>query len=249
LTKIWAHDGSAGADGAVGPQPSGAALDVDDVDVDGWTDPADGQPLRLVFDGDMRGDDLELEFRSLGNICTSAGTVEEGVLFENLDDGAANGWTFHSGTWSVTGGELYQSASSGNALASDPTSTCADFVYSAKLNVTYGQTPFIVFRMQNTSNYYMAGLRTSDNVVRIARVKSGAFSTRASTSLATSNNTWYNMTVRCEGNQIDVYVDCNLVLSHTDSEIWASGTLGLRASSSRVYYDDLRAVEIDVSGL
>ena len=249
LTKIWAHDGSAGADGAVGPQPSGAALDVDDVDVDGWTDSADGQPLRLVFDGDMRGDDLELEFRSLGNICTSAGTVEEGVLFENLDDGAANGWTFHSGTWSVTGGELYQSASSGNALASDPTSTCADFVYSAKLNVTYGQTPFIVFRMQNTSNYYMAGLRTSDNVVRIARVKSGAFSTRASTSLATSNNTWYNMTVRCEGNQIDVYVDCNLVLSHTDSEIWASGTLGLRASSSRVYYDDLRAVEIDVSGL
>jgi len=152
LEKIWDQDGSAGEDGPIGPQPSGAPLDIEDVEIPSWTDVADGEPIVLGFDNDMRGDDLQLEFRSLGSICTSANTINEGFLLENLDDGQADGWNYVSGSWSVSNGELYQGNSSVTAISYDPSSWVTDFIYSAKLKVTYSQTPYIMFRMQDTSN-------------------------------------------------------------------------------------------------
>ncbi|MBU1947346.1 MAG: prepilin-type N-terminal cleavage/methylation domain-containing protein [Candidatus Eisenbacteria bacterium] len=248
LQKIWDQDGSAGENGNIGPQPAGVALDVDDIDIEGWTDAADGEPLTLVFDGDMRGDELQLEFRSLGSLCSSSNTISQGCLFENLDDGQANGWSFNSGSWNVINGELYQGNSSVTALAYDTNSWVSDFVYSTKLKVVYSQTPYLIFRMQNTSNYYLVGLKTYDNTIRIGRIVNGGWTQLASTNVGLNNNTWYNVTVRVDGSQIDVYLDCNHVLSDNVSSMWPSGYLGLRTFQTRAYFDDLQATVLNVSG-
>jgi hypothetical protein len=249
LVKIWDANGSAGEDGPVGPQPSGATLNVDDVIIDDWTDAADGEPLVLVFDGDMRGDNLELQFRSLGNVCSASAPVEPGIMLENMDNNnLKDPWTFHWGSWSVNNGLIYQGYSGGVALAENTASNCTDFIFTAKLKVVYGQMPYLVFRMQDKYNYFLVGLKTYSDIVRIARVVGGSFQTRASVPVGLNNNTWYNLTVRVEGNQIDVYLDCNLVLSHYDTTLWPSGTLGLRTYRSRVYYDDVQAVALNIPG-
>ncbi|MBD3336810.1 MAG: prepilin-type N-terminal cleavage/methylation domain-containing protein [Candidatus Eisenbacteria bacterium] len=248
LAKIWDEDGSAGEDGPIGPQPSGAVLNIDDTDVAGWTSAGDGEPLMLIFDGDMRGDAMQMEFHSFGNTCSADNTVDEGLVFENFDDGVANGWSYVSGSWSVTSGLIYQSYYSGTAIAYDTNSWCSDFIYTTKLNVVYSQTPYIMIRAQDTSNYYLVGLKTYDNIVRIGRILNGNWDLLAYTSVGLNNNTWYNLTVRAEGTQLDVYLDCQLVLSHNQADMWTSGYLGLRTYRTRAYYDDVQAVKLTPPG-
>ena len=43
-----------------------------------------------------------------------------------------------------------------------------------------------------------------------------------------------------EGTTMRAYLDCNLVMTHTDANIEPSGQVGMRTYQSRTYYDDIR---------
>jgi hypothetical protein len=249
LLKVWDQDGSAGEDGPAGPQSSGSRLNVDDVSVGSGTEPGDGEPLLLVFDGDMRGTELGLKFHAPGSLCSTAGDVKEGILFENLDDGEADGWVFHSGTWAPASGLLFQDTGNVEALSEFTTSQAGDFVFTGKVYVSFKERAGLLFRMLDDNNYYVVNLHTGDDEVVVQRIQGGSATTVASSPVILNNNTWYTLTARVVGTQIDVDLDCERVLSHDDPDLWLSGTLGLWTNTSKAYFDDMRAIAVEETDL
>jgi hypothetical protein len=249
MQMIWDYNGFAGEDGPVGSQPSGSTLNIDDVFVDGSTTEARGLPMRLIFEGDMRGDDLTIQFLSQGNSCSAMGTIMEGQIIEDLDDGVANGWEAISGVWSVDSGDYCQSDAAGAALAQSNSAIVTDFSYSSKVKITSGRAAYLVYRLQDSNNYYLIGVRTQDNQIWVSRVVGGAFSTLMTVNMPLNNNQWYNLTVRGVGTEVEVFVDCQHVLTCDDPGLWLTGKVGLRTYASQVRFDDMRVVYWSGAGL
>lgn len=248
MQLIWDYSGLAGEDGPIGEQPSGSTLNVDDTFVDGSTTEARGLPMRIIFSGDMRGDELTAQFISSGNTCGAVGTIMEGQIIEDMDDGTANGWEPISGTWSVINGELRQTDTAGAALAQSNSAIVTDFSYSCKVNVTAGRAAYLVYRLQDSNNYYLIGVRTLDDQIWVSRVLGGVHGTRYTANLPLSNNTWYNVTVRGVGTEVEVFVDCEHILTYDDPELWLTGKIGNRTYASQASFDDMRVVYWDGTG-
>jgi prepilin-type N-terminal cleavage/methylation domain-containing protein len=240
LIKVWAGDGSAGGDGAVGNQSSGAKLNVNDFAVPATADAGDGLPLMLRFDGDQRTQTLALSFHTNGGRCdATARPIVEGMLLDDFNDGNYNGWTVESGTWSAATGELYHSknTNTGQILRSE---TWGDMVYEAKIKVTSGQSPYLVFRYYDTQNFYLLNLRTIDDQLRFSKYQNGVFSTTAQVNRALDNDVWYMVRVVVTGRTALAYLDCNLVMQVTDNAMKATGKAGLRTYQTKAYFDDVR---------
>jgi hypothetical protein len=240
LVKIWAGDGSAGGNGAIGNQPSGAELNINDLTVPATADAGDGLPLMLRFDGDQRTQNLSLSFRTNGGRCDAASRpVVEGLLLDDFDDGNYNGWTVSSGTWSASTGELYHSKTTqtGQILRSE---VWGSMIFEAKVKVTGGQSAYLVFRYLDSQNFYMLNLRTLDDQLCFSKYRNGTFSTTAQVNRALVNDVWYMLRVVVTGTTARAYLDCNEVMQVTDNTMQATGKVGLRTYQTKAYFDDAR---------
>ncbi len=242
LAKIWAADGSAGEDGPWSPQPAGVLLDLDDVLVPAWTSEVDGEPLSITFSEDVRGRSIDLTFRSLSGQCSASGRGEGALLVENFDSGNYSGWTAVSGSWDASTGEVVQSATTGNHILRRTGLELADLTLESKMIITGGdfRSLYLIFRMQDNSNYYLFGLRGGTDRVRIAKVVNGSWDGElAWAPFSVSDNVWYNLRVVANGTRITGYVNCQLVLDVNDST-WSTGGLGLTARTSSGRFDDVK---------
>lgn len=242
LDLIWDCDGSAGGDGAVGPQPSGSTLDLDDITITGGSAEHDGIPFMLVYDAVMGGSDLTLDYRVLaGGICSSdPRQVASGLLFDDYDDGDISNYTLYSGTWYVDNGVLVQSNTSGTQIATLG-GGYTDFVYEGKFNVDAGSYGYLLFRGDIAGNdYYLIGIKIGSALVRFGRVTNGSFYTTDQATWPVSNDTWYTLKVVVSGNTVTGYINCQEVLQVTDPLMLPSGEIGYRTYGSRVFFDDLR---------
>jgi prepilin-type N-terminal cleavage/methylation domain-containing protein len=239
LVKVWDADGSAGG-GPLGNQASGAELDVSDFAVPSSARRQDGLPLMLRFDGDLRAQTLGLSFRTNGGRCDADDrALEEGLVFDDFDDLNYTGWTVQSGNWSASSGALYHSRTTvtGQILRSEVLTNTA---YEAKVKVTGGQSPYLVFRYQDTQNFYLINLRTSDDTIRFCKYENGSFVVTAQVNRALSNNVWYLLRVDVNNKTARAYLDCTEVLQVTDNAMAASGKIGLRTYQTQAYFDDVR---------
>lgn len=239
LVKVWDANGSAG-NGPAGSQPAGVQLDLNDVVVPSSADCGDGLPMLLHFDGDQRTQSLSLGFRTNGGQCDAAARpMVEGYAFDDFDDGNYTGWTVQSGSWSVASGALYHSSTSLTGMILRP-ETLGDLVYEAKVKVTQGQSAYLVFRYQDSQNYYLLNLRTSDDQIRFSKYHNGTFSTTAQVNRALSNNVWYLVRLVVTNKTARGYLDCTEVIQVTDNLMVASGKTGLRTYQTKAYFDDVR---------
>lgn len=243
LIKIWDSDGTAGEDGAIGMQESGATLDVDDFEIPSSASVHDGLPCLLAFNQGQQMQTLELTFRAGGGGCQAdPRQVFEALHFQDFDDGDASNWVIHSGSWSVSDGELCQSNGFGVAaatLAVDWT----DFVSETKLKTTYGVTPYIIFRYADSSNYYMLGFKLNTNTVRFCEYRYGSFYVTAEASYPLSSDSWYQVRIDVEGSTARAYINCQEVLQVTDATMPPSGRIGFRHYYSQGYFDDVRVAD------
>jgi hypothetical protein len=240
LAQIWNSDGTAGQDGAVGPQSSGATLNITDVTVPSWSSFPDGQPLVLVLDGDVRDVPFNLVFKNpQGGFCSANGTNRGAAVFDDFDDGNITGWTVRSGAWSSNSGELYQSNLTSNRTLIG-SNILSDVTYEAKIKITSGTAAYLVFRYTDDNNFYTAGIISSTDVVRLSRMRSGSYTTTGSYSVALSNGQWYNLKVVLSGKRARVYLGCQQVLDVTDNNMNASGKIGFRTGASAARWDDAR---------
>ncbi|MBD3235711.1 MAG: DUF1080 domain-containing protein [Candidatus Eisenbacteria bacterium] len=240
LIKIWAGDGSAGEDGNIGAQPSGTMLDLTDFEVPSYAQQHDGIPCMLLFNQGQQLQTMELAFRAGGGSCQAdPRQIYEALEFEDFDDGSAPNWDVHSGSWSINDGELYQGDGYGVALATMNVDW-SDFVLETKLKITYGVTPYVVFRYVNSSNFYMLGFKLSTNTVRLCEYRYGSFYVTSQAYYPLSSNTWYLVRVEVEGDTARAYVNCELIVEVTDASMQPSGRIGYRHYYTKGYFDDLR---------
>lgn len=244
LTQIWNQDGSAGEDGAVGPQESGTILDLDDSVVPSWTSHADGQPLALVFDEDVSYTGFELEFKDdQAGFCTADGTNRRASLFDDFDDGNISGWSVVSGSWSSNDGELYQSSTSGARILVG-SQDFSNMTYECKIKVVSGSTSYIIFRYKNSSNFYLLGIKPGSNRILLARYSSGRFRQTASYTVSLDSGRWYNLKVVLEGKTATAYLDCEQVMQYNDRYMQSYGKVGFRTYYAATRYDDVRCQDI-----
>lgn len=240
LVSIWKSDGTAGQDGNVGPRPSGSVLNVTDTTIPSWTTVEDGQPLALFFDADVRDVAFDLRFTNpTGGFCSASGTNRGAAVFDDFDDGNINGWTVRSGTWLSSNGELYQSATTNNRtlIGSD---VLGNVTFEGKIKVTSGSQAYLIFRYTDDNNFYMVGIKTDTDIVRVQRMRSGTTTQTASHSMALNNNSWYNLKVVLASNRLRVFIDCAQVIDVTDALMNATGKIGFRTASTAARFDDVR---------
>ena len=244
LVKVWDSDGSAGEDGAIGPQGSGTPLNFTDFALPSSATQSDGLPFKLAFDGDQRYQTLGLSFETVDGLCSAEPrTIGEGRYFDDFDDANYTGWTVISGTWSAATRELYQSSSTSTRLIVAP-GEHTNFACEAKVKVTYGANPYLVFRYQDASNYYTWGIVTSTDKARFGRIQGGSFTTTGEVTYASTNNEWYLLRVEVVGNTMRGFVNCEQLLEVTDASIVATGEVALRTYASRAYFDDVRVAAL-----
>jgi prepilin-type N-terminal cleavage/methylation domain-containing protein len=248
LVKIWDGDGSAGQDGAVGDRPSGSVLNITDSAVPYVPLHADGRPLKIVFGAAMNGVPLEVRFQGSSGFCTITDTPAATLAFDDFDDGDYAGWSVlgTAGTWSVISGELAQTntADANYLLTKDGITALGDLTMEAKVKLKAGsyRSLYLAFRVQNSGDYYLFGIRnTTGNVnARVLKVTSGNAAPVTTTSWPLVTDVWYSLRVQVTGSRIIGWVDCNQVIDVTDATMWATGKVGLSTRRGTGRYDDIR---------
>ena len=246
LAKIWAGDGTAGQDGNVGPRPSGSVLNIDDSLVPSSATHSDGVPLKVVFDSDVRDLGVNLAFRGFSGLCTANGTGRGPALVDDFDDGNYTGWTASGGSWTVSGGELAQPTTSSTFVLKSPAAGSGDQTIEAKIKLNSGgstHSAHLVLRYQNSTNYYVCGIRSDTDKVIVGKMVSGTLTipTGGSVNCTINDNVWYLVRAVMTTNHVKIYVNCNLVLDLNTALTWATGGTGLCTQKTSARFDDVKS--------
>ena len=155
---IWKSDGTAGQDGNVGPQGSGATLNVTDVTVNSWTSSVDGIPLALVFDSDVARPRLRPQVQEPARELLHGRRDGPRRLRSWTTSMTATtpGWTVRSGTWTVNSGELYQSSTSSNRMLIGYNQAAA-LTFESKIKITSGRPRISSSATQTTTTSTCSG--------------------------------------------------------------------------------------------
>jgi hypothetical protein len=158
--------------------------------------------------------------------------VSEYLLFDDFQDGNADGWTAGAGTWSVSGGELGNGSTGQTSIwAGDASWT--DISFTADVTPSSGTDVWMIFRVQNASNYYLYTLQTG----KLYKLVGGSYSEIASGTGGYSTGTTYSITVELEGSSITVLRNGTEVLSTTDTQ-FSSGYVGFGSNGASGKFDN-----------
>jgi hypothetical protein len=115
----------------------------------------------------------------------------------------------------------------------------ADFKFSTRFKMVAGvveQMAGIVFRYQNTSNFYVLRASALGHNVRFYEVVNGIRSEPLGPSVDLTNGTWHTLAVECLGNQITCWFDNRLLLPPLHNNSFNEGKVGFWTKSDAVSY-------------
>ncbi len=165
-----------------------------------------------------------------------------GLYSENFNSGSALGWSVINGTWSVIGGEYYNSSSAANELSIYNTQTFSNYTYSAKVKPMWDNWYGLVFNYQDQNNYYYVWLKASTNI-ELRRVLNGITSTLAtSTYTGGGQGVYSTIEVNNNGSQTSLKVNGANVFTNVSTANWANGKIGFWTDWNPVYFDDVSVV-------
>jgi hypothetical protein len=113
----------------------------------------------------------------------------------------------------------------------------ADFTVTARMRIIGGQTEQmagIAFRLQDAENFYVARLSALGQNLRFYKVVTGMRGRLIGPSLPIKTNVWYDLTIRCEGNEIVCLLDGNLVMPPLQDMSFSRGKLGFWTKSDSI---------------
>lgn len=117
-----------------------------------------------------------------------------------------------------------------------------NFEFSAKFKIVSGiteQMAGLVFRYQNSSNFYVVRVSAAGHNVRFYKVVNGERSDPIGPMLDVPVGEWHRLGVQCEGNQINVFLDNKPVMPTLGDNTFTEGRLGFWTKSDSVtYFDD-----------
>jgi len=155
------------------------------------------------------------------------------------------GWTTTSSNYQIQSNELKHITSAyDNATATVDDMSLADGYIEADIRVDGGeQFGGVVFRYQDSQNYYVASFSSLYDTLKIDRVVSGTFTNLANYSISLSNGTFYTLKVEFTGNQFDVFLDSTEYISDATDSTYSSGKVGVWRNGTVVQFDDFTAQE------
>ena len=119
-----------------------------------------------------------------------------------------------------------------------------DFKFSSRFKIAGGvveQMAGLVFRFQNASNFYVVRASALGKNIRFYKVVNGQRTDPIGPAINITTGVWHTLAVRCEGNQIYVYLDDQLIMPALGDNSFAEGKIGFWTKSDSVsYFADAR---------
>ncbi|HEX4350313.1 MAG TPA: family 16 glycoside hydrolase [Verrucomicrobiae bacterium] len=114
-----------------------------------------------------------------------------------------------------------------------------NFRFTTEFKIVSGiteQMAGVVFRFQNTSNFYVVRVSALGKNIRFYKVVDGARSDPIGPGCQLAPDSWHQLAVQCEGNQITFWLDGHLVTNPLGDNTFAEGKIGFWTKSDAVSY-------------
>jgi len=114
-----------------------------------------------------------------------------------------------------------------------------NFTLTVRFKIVDGideQMAGVVFRFQDTNNFYVARANAKDGNVRFYKVVNGMRGTLIGPSLEIKKGEWYELTVDCKGNRILVLLNGKEVIPAITDNSFLKGKIGFWTKSDSVAY-------------
>jgi Domain of Unknown Function (DUF1080) len=120
--------------------------------------------------------------------------------------------------------------------------TFKDFTLTTRFKILSGvaeQMAGVVFRYQNPSNFYVIRVSALGHNLRFYKYVNGQFVDPATVGVNITAGSWHTMTVQCQGNQINWWLDGRMAPAVTTPMTFVSGKIGFwTMSDSLTHYGD-----------
>ena len=121
--------------------------------------------------------------------------------------------------------------------------TFKDFKLTVRLKMVSGlaeQMAGVVFRYQNSSNFYVVRASALGHNVRFYKMVNGLRSDPIGPTVEVAPGKWYTLAVQCAGNQITIWMNDTLIMPALQDNTFNSGKVGFWTKSDAVsYFSDL----------
>lgn len=114
-----------------------------------------------------------------------------------------------------------------------------DFKFTTRFKIVSGATEQmagVVFRFQNTSNFYVVRVSALGKNIRFYKVVNGMRSDPIGPACSIAPGAWHQLAVKCEGTQITLWLDDRLVMPPLGDNTFAEGKIGFWTKSDAVSY-------------
>lgn len=188
-----------------------------------------------------------------GEQTVPAGTTTEWTFDKDAADGLPAGAEVFSGTWAVRAeadapsqpNALCQMATADFPAISFGNELYADLVMSVRFKPISGkedQAAGIIFRVQDTNNYYILRANALEDNVIFFRYASGSRSILKEGSVKVPSGQWQELRVEVIGNRFRGFLNDQLVVETTD-DAYKLGKVGLwTKADSMTCFDDVKVI-------
>jgi len=169
------------------------------------------------------------------------------LFSDNFNNGNANGWVvvndgIDTPNWQVVNGEYRQQALVGTLTESYHKGTFSYLTnwfsltdYQVNVQIGYDPEGFgrdvgIMFRYQNSENYYRISINSQYGYTRLEKKVNGVYTALATNARGYLKNQQLNIVVKIISNKIFVYIDGDSLFAATDNDL-TSGTVALYCES------------------
>ena len=114
-----------------------------------------------------------------------------------------------------------------------------NFKFTTQIKMVGGlteQMAGLVFRYQNASNFYIVRASALGKNVRFYKVVDGTRAAPIGPNVEISTGTWHSLAVKCEGNQIFIFLDDKLLMPALVDNTFVEGKIGFWTKSDSVSY-------------
>jgi len=181
--------------------------------------------------------------------------LEEGLPFlDDFNDGVLDGWTRHTGSWSIDwqdSGDGYYVGSNGLTIIDGINqSDCVIEVTIRFNNTPLGFRAGVIFRYINESHYYYCPLSDHYDDVAICRISPDnptfghLINSTGNWQYPIQSDTDYLLKVIVQGNVFRCSINDQLIVSGSDGN-YTVGKIGFRVHSAYAFFDDIKITWID----
>ncbi len=194
-------------------------------------------------------------------VLVGVGQVEAGSIFDDFNDGNADGWVFPynsgmsqgPGQWSVENGTLAQQYFGDNNSGLVDNLLISDQVIEALVRTTGGYAGFALWYQQvdDALANYVAISNWSTGNARVVEFADGQASVYyyPAPGFYDTKPRFYDWKVEAEGatGAMTVYLDDTYVFTHTVTTPYRTGLSGVYSGNEHGYFDDFRLTSDDIA--